>query len=146
LRITPNFTLKELTITNTGLDNTPNESQLKSLELLSTNLEDVRVALGNKPLLISSAFRSKAVNKAVGGSTNPPSAHTFGYAADFQVKGLAVKEICDLIDEAGVRYDQMIEEYHKGTTWVHISFDPRLRQQRLLFKDGKYTRVKYEPV
>lgn len=133
--MTPHFSLAELTTTSTGLNNTPNEEQLSHLKALANGLESIRDLLG-KPIHINSAFRSKEVNIAVGGSDN--SAHLLGYAADITVNGLTNNEICKAIVRAGIKFDQLIDECSKGGQWVHISLDPKMRNQWLIFSNGKY--------
>lgn len=136
-KLTPHFTLEELTHSQTamrkGLDNTPNAVIINNLTITCANLETVR-ALLNAPLMISSGYRSPAVNRAVGGSAT--SAHTQGWAVDFICPGFGTpKQITDAIKESNIRLDQCIEE----GTWVHISFAPTMRQQFLkaTFKNGK---------
>lgn len=131
-----NFSIKELTKTNTGILNSPDSGQLKNLDQLSLGLEWVRFAIGGRPMIISSGFRSEDVNIAVGGSKS--SAHLYGYAADFTVNGMTNKQICECIIKGGVKFDQLIDERSKGGQWVHISFDPRLRGHYLVFSNGKY--------
>src|ERR1700761_2786894 len=82
-QLTPHFSLAELTTTSTGLDNTPppGSPALAALQHLAEFLERVRAEVcHNTPLHIDSAYRSPAVNAAVGGVPN--SAHEQGHAAD----------------------------------------------------------------
>ena len=80
-QLTPHFTLDELTHTDhRDLDNTPNESEIANLRRLADFLEQVKVVLGGKPIMVNSAFRSKAVNDAVG--SKDTSQHRIGCAAD----------------------------------------------------------------
>ena len=131
------FSYDELTKTSTGLDNIPNESELANLNVLANGLELVRAAIG-KPININSAFRSEAVNKAIGGAAN--SAHLLGYAADITINGMTNESICNAIYKAGIQFDQMIDE-NKDSQWVHISFDPKHRMKWLKFADGQYKTV-----
>jgi hypothetical protein len=134
MRLTPHFDLSEFTTSQTasrkGLDNTPPPEVVARLQdVTAPGLERVRSILG-KPLLISSGYRSPAVNKAVGGSKT--SAHMFGYAADFICPGFGTPlDVCRALVNAGLKFDQLIQE----GTWVHVSFDPRMRQN-ILTKDG----------
>jgi zinc D-Ala-D-Ala carboxypeptidase len=67
MNLTDHFTLEELTHTDhRELDNTPNDAELENLKRLAQFLEDLKVVLGGKPIMVNSAFRSKAVNDAVG--------------------------------------------------------------------------------
>jgi zinc D-Ala-D-Ala carboxypeptidase len=139
--MTPNFALEEFTRTSTGLKNEPSESAKVRLLRLANVMEVVREICGDKPISISSGYRSAEVNKAVGGSKT--SAHLRGDAVDFMVKGLSAKQTCQMIMDYGVKikFDQLIEEYHKGAEWVHLGLSDNPRQEYLIYKNGKYTRV-----
>lgn len=134
MQLSPHFHLDEFTVSQTaarrGIDNTPSAAVIAALKTTASHLEGVRQLLG-RPILISSGYRSKALNKAVGGS--PSSAHLSGHAADFISPGFGSPlAICRAIAAARLPFDQLIEE----GTWVHISFDPRMRGQ-VLTKDGR---------
>ena len=132
-QLTANFTVKELTVTNRPLANVPNKNEVEQLRLLAVNiLQPLREKLG-RPVLVNSAFRSEAVNKAVGGT--PTSQHRLGQAADIRVTGMSPLELCKFIIAAGLPFDQLIEE----GTWTHVSFGPRNRRQVLTMRNGKYT-------
>jgi hypothetical protein len=131
--LTEHFTLAELTVTSSGLPNQPNATQLANLTIAAKGMERVRSALG-KPVRVNSGFRSAAVNRAVGGVST--SAHALGYAVDFICPAFGNPlAICKAIIAAGIKFDQLIEE----GSWVHCSFDPRMRQQVLTMRNGKYT-------
>ena len=59
--LSKHFSYSELTKTSTGLRNVPNDSQLANLYLLALSLESIRAAVGNRPIVVTSAFRSPAV-------------------------------------------------------------------------------------
>jgi hypothetical protein len=113
------FTLEELTHSEIaerkGLDNTPNEQEIYNLNRLAALLEIVRAVLG-QPIMINSAFRSKAVNDAVG--SKDTSQHRLGCAADIRVPGMTPKEVVLACQAKGVPFDQIIEEFG---SWTHIS-------------------------
>lgn len=138
MQITEHFSLAELTVTSTGLPNIPDDKQKARLKKLAAKLERVREACGNRAVIISSAFRSAEVNKAVKGSRT--SAHLRGDAADFTVKGLSIAQVCKIIRESGIEFDQLIEEYHNGKEWVHLGLADNPRNQYLIFKNGVYTK------
>jgi zinc D-Ala-D-Ala carboxypeptidase len=123
----PHFSLKQLTHSSTatkmGIENKPTPIHQKHLENVAEQMEAVR-ALFNRPITITNAYRSPIVNKAVGGT--PTSAHPLGYAADFHVSGLDDLAAAKVIRDSGLKFDQLIYEKNRC---VHISFDPRLRQQ-----------------
>ncbi len=126
MRLSPHFTLAELTVTNTGLDNTPPEYILDRLLLTADRLEAVREVLGH-PMHITSGWRSNLVNERVGGVPN--SDHKNGYVIDFTCPGFGTPyEVCKAIVKSGIKFDQLI---HERRRWVHLSFAPKMRQQIL---------------
>ena len=138
--MTPHFTLAELTRTDhRQFDNTPNNDEIANLTRLAQFLELVKVKLGNKPIMVNSAFRSKAVNDAVG--SKDTSQHRLGCAADIRVPGMTPNEVVEAVMESGLRYDQIIREFD---SWTHISIPntPDLfpRRQALII-DRNGTRV-----
>jgi uncharacterized protein YcbK (DUF882 family) len=134
--MTPHFTLAELTHTDhRSLDNTPNAAELANLQRLAEFLETVKTTLGNKPIMINSAFRSKAVNDAVGSKDS--SQHRQGLAADFRVPGMAPDAVVKAIITANLPFDQIIREFD---AWTHISISDKPRRQALII-DKQGTRV-----
>jgi hypothetical protein len=121
--MTPHFSLAELTHTDhRTLDNTPNDEEKANLQRLAEFLELVKVALGNKPVMVNSAFRSKAVNDAVGSSDR--SQHRLGCAADLRIPGMTPDQVVRAIIAAGLPYDQIIREFSNPVTgggWAHVS-------------------------
>ena len=132
--MTPHFTLAELTHTDhRSLDNTPNPSELANLKRLAEFLEVVKTTLGGKPVMINSAFRSKAVNDAVG--SKDTSHHRLGLAADFRVPGMTPDAVVKAIIAAKLPYDQLIREFSDpvaGGGWTHISIADKPRRQALI--------------
>ena len=115
--MTPHFTLAELTHTDhRTLDNTPNEAERANLVRLAEFLELVKAALGGKPVMVNSAFRSKAVNDAVG--SKDTSQHRLGCAADLRVPGMTPDAVVRAILAANLPFDQIIREFD---AWTHIS-------------------------
>ena len=132
--MTPHFTLAELTHTDhRNLDNTPNAAELANLKKLAEFLEVVKTTLGGKAVMISSAFRSKAVNDAVG--SKDTSQHRQGLACDFKVPGMIPDAVVRTIIAANLPFDQIIREFSDpvaGGGWTHISIADRPRGQRLI--------------
>jgi len=115
--LTPHFTLEELTHTDhREFDNTPNSSEINNLKRLAEMLEEVKTLLDNKPVMINSAFRSKAVNDAVG--SKDTSQHRVGCAADIRVPSLSPDQIVQAIKNSPIQFDQLIREFD---SWTHIS-------------------------
>ena len=124
--MTPHFTLAELTHTDhRSLDNTPNAAELANLKRLAEFLEVVKTTLGGKAVMISSAFRSKAVNDAVG--SRDTSQHRLGLAADFRVPGMAPDAVVRALLK--LPFDQIIREFD---AWTHISIADKPRRQALI--------------
>ena len=140
MNLSEHFTLEELTHTDhRELENIPNETELANLKRLAEFLERVKTVLGGKPIMVNSAFRSKAVNDAVG--SKDTSQHRVGCAADLRVPGMTPDEVVKAIIASGIGYDQVIREFDR---WTHISVpnDPNgtPRKQALII-DKQGTRV-----
>lgn len=130
MNITKNFTLEELTKSATAnllkIDNVPNEQIKAELTKLCTELlQPIRDKYG-KPIIVSSGYRSEALNKAVGGSKT--SQHRFGQAADIKASDGNQRALWDviksMIDNGEIKqFGQLIWE--KGNLaspqWIHIS-------------------------
>lgn len=121
---TPHFTIAELCASDTskakGIDNTPNEDVVNNLIALAWNiLEPARRELG-VPIIVTSGFRCKALNKTVGGVAN--SQHQYGEAVDLVCKKREDKlRLFKILSEMDV--DQLLYETNKqGTQWIHVSF------------------------
>jgi len=132
-RLTNNFTLAELlrsdTATARGIDNMPGSVERANLDRLAAVLQEVRDMLGH-PMLVSSGYRSPALNRAVGGS--PTSDHVRGLAADFTCPGFgSVRDVCEAIAASSIAFDQLIYEQGARSEWVHLGVGPRMRRQVL---------------
>ena len=115
--MTPHFSLAELTRTDhRSLDNSPDAAALANLHRLAAFLEQVRTALGDRMVVINSAYRSAAVNAACGSRKN--SQHTLGCAADIRVPGMTPDAVVKAVIASGLAYDQLIKEFD---SWTHIS-------------------------
>ena len=115
--MTPHFTLAELTVTDhRTLDNTPDPAALANLQRLAKFLELVKDRLGGRPIMVNSAFRSKAVNDACG--SRDTSQHRLGCAADIRVPGMTPDAVVKAVMASGLAYDQIIREFD---AWTHIS-------------------------
>lgn len=153
---TENFSLEELCVSDTavrlGIDNTPHASALVNLSTLAEGLERVRRVLGH-PMRILSGYRCEELERALtakdfaawchrhGKITDSESdtaaawreyyarkAHPQGWAGDFICPAFGTPvEIVQVLRKSGIAFDQLIEE----GSWVHVSFDPRMRGQVL---------------
>lgn len=135
MNLTPHFTLEELTASEAadrnGWDNTPNESELQNLKRLADFLEQVKVVLGGKPIMVNSAFRCKLVNDSVGSKDS--SQHRVGCAADIRVPGMTPDQVVKAVIASGLHFDQIIREFDR---WTHVSVpntpDTAARRQALI--------------
>lgn len=143
-QLTPNFTLEEFTDSQTaarkGIHNVPHHSsqERKNLQRIANVMERVRILLNNKPILISSGYRSPAVNTAVGGSKT--SAHMSALAVDFSCPGFGspiaiCKKLKPHMVELGI--DQLIHEFD---TWVHLGLTDGAPRHMAMTIDNKGTR------
>ena len=115
--MTEHFTLEELTHTDhRELENIPNETELANIQRLAEFLEAVKTVLGGKPIMVNSAFRSKAVNDAVG--SKDTSQHRLGCAADIRVPSMTPDAVVRAIIASDLPYDQVIREFDR---WTHVS-------------------------
>ena len=129
MNLTQHFTLAEFTDSPTalrrGISNSPNDTAIGNLQRVADTLEQVRALFG-VPLVISSGYRSAALNAAVGGAKN--SAHQTGLAADFTVPGMTPSDTAKAIAKSGIEFDQLIYE----GTWVHIGLSAGAPRREVL--------------
>ena len=137
MNLSDHFTLEELTYTDhRELDNTPNDLEVENLKRLAHFLEAIKAVLGGKPVMVNSAFRSEAVNTAVGSKNT--SQHRVGCAADIRVPGMTPDEVVKAVMRSGLEYDQIIREFDR---WTHVSIPtvqgtPARRQALIIDKTG----------
>lgn len=131
MKISKNFSFEEITRSETalrkGIDNTPKSEQIINLcALVHHVLQPLRDHYG-KPVNISSGYRCKALNKAVGGVCN--SQHMSGQAADIKIDGVTPTHIADYI-ASHLPYDQVI----LYPTFVHVSYNVNGNRRHRLSK------------
>lgn len=126
-RLTAHFALEELSCTlHREIDNRPPPAVRATLHDTAMRMEEVRSLLGDQVISVSSGYRCPALNRVVGGARR--SAHLTGHAVDFNCFRFgAPLQVCRRLAESELEFDQLIEE----GSWVHISFDPRMRRQIL---------------
>jgi len=132
MNLTDHFTLEELTHTDhRELDNTPNDAELENIKRLAEFLEELKTVLGGKPIMVNSAFRSKAVNDAVG--SKDTSQHRIGCAADIRVPAMTPDQVVRAIIASDLGFDQVIREFDR---WTHVSIpntpEAKPRKQTLI--------------
>ena len=143
MRLSEHFTLAELTKTKTGIDNVPNEEQVNNLKRLCGWLEQLRrrwnniYGDGDDPIIINNGFRSKEVNKAVGGV--PTSNHLTGCAVDIRCIGIeqALRYAAILLDISDLNnedFDELLIEQKAHVIWIHFAVKPSCNRRRTNFK------------
>ncbi len=135
--ISKHISYTEATENKRNIENIPNDIQLKNMVVLAeTVFEPLREAFG-VPLHITSFFRSKALNEAVGGSST--SQHLEGSAMDIDgdLSGIDNVLIGDWIRD-NLEFDQLIyEKYNKKTNkcnWIHVSYRKNKNRKQILYK------------
>lgn len=148
MKLSPNFTYDEMTrsitATQLGIENIPSCEHLSNLRFVcETILEPLRAHF-KKPVKVSSGYRNKAVNLAIGGSST--SQHCVGEAVDCEIAGVPNIDVADWISE-NLLFDQIILEFYNATEginsgWVHISvkrYGANRKNKLVAFKDGRKT-------
>ena len=142
-RLTPHFSLAELTKTNTGIENVPNEAQVENLKRVCRWLERLRKRWNDKygdgddPIIINSGFRSAEVNKAVGGV--PTSNHLTGCAVDIRCIGIEqalryAAILLDISDMSREDFDELLIEQKRSVIWIHFAVRPQDNRRKTNFK------------
>ena len=159
MRLSKNFTLKELTRSNTalrlGIDNEPSKEGIYKLTLLATQiLQPLRDRLG--ALRVTSGYRSFVLSEAIGSSSR--SQHCRYEAVDLQYFKRGKMDnikIYHALKELALPFDQVILEFGDATeyvdpenpAWVHLSYtinDNRC-QELVAYKDIN-NKTKYRTV
>jgi len=149
MKLSDNFSLAELIKSQTAercnIDNNPDKEHIVSLEKLCDNiLQPVRDYF-QKPVMISSGYRSPELSQKIGSSSR--SQHCKGQAADFEIPGVSNKELADFIND-NLDFDQVILEFHDpdeiNSGWVHASYvGDANRSEYLLAEKDENGKVRY---
>lgn len=145
MQLSSGFTLADLTVTNTGINNMPeNDQVLQNLYELADLLEWIRATIGD--FVVHSAYRNSEVNSKVGGAS--ASLHTTGKAADIEPKGMTLTEMFGRLIQPDVasRFGEIAIKASQGT--LHISTpDPRVGTGKIMkMTGGKYYRLTQEEI
>lgn len=130
VKLTPHFSLSEMIVTKTGIENIPNVTQTNNLRVLCRDILEPLRSVYNKPLIVDSAFRSPDVNKAVGGVST--SQHLFGQAADIHSNYVPVRllynDIQLMVANGHFHVGQCI--YYPSKNFIHVSLpSPRHKDE-----------------
>ena len=134
---------KSMTAVRKGIENKAGSGEIKNLtDLCYTVLEPVRAKF-DKPIIITSGYRSEALCEAIG--SKKTSQHAKGQAVDFEIAGVSNLEVALWIQN-NCNFDQLILEFWKeedndpNSGWVHCSFvEGSNRKQVLTFNGREYT-------
>ena len=150
MQLSKHLCLAEVTRSETakrkGVSNMPTPEHLENFKLLAEKVfEPIREHFG-VPIHISSGYRSKELNKAIGGSSS--SEHCEGRAIDIDMDGSASgvtnKQVFDFIKE-NLNFNQLINEF--DYSWVHVSYNPNGKQRKQVLRavksGGKTSYVPY---
>ena len=153
MQLSKNLALAEVTRSETakrkGISNMPTPEHIENFKKLAENVfQPIRDHFA-VPIRISSGYRSKELNTAIGGSLS--SQHCQGEAIDIDMDGTTItnKQIFDFIKN-NLNFDQLIWEFgtDKNPDWVHVSYEStgKQRKQILVAKrvGGKTTYVPYK--
>lgn len=144
--LSEHFSVRELTKSSTasrlGINNKPSDTIIVNLRVVCERiLEPIRANYG-VPITPSSGYRSKELNRKVGGSKS--SQHCKGEAVDIEVDGVDNYDLALWVSE-NIEFDQLIMECYTlgehNSGWVHISVkkDPSLnRGEVLTYSEGAY--------
>lgn len=145
MKLTANFTLDELVKSQVairkGINNNPSPTQIENLKALAVNILQPIRSHFDKPLIISSGFRSAQLCIEIGSSINSQHcADKKAAAADFEIPSIDNKELAEWIRD-NLQFDQLILEYYNegdpNSGWIHCSYSTDLnRNERLIaYKD-----------
>ena len=143
MRLSKHFTLEEMTrsmvAARRGIDNTPGAGEIKNLgDVCYEILEPVRAHF-DKPIMVSSGYRSEALCEAIG--SKKTSQHAKGQAVDFEINGVPNIKIAYWLTN-NVDFDQCILEFYNKDDpaggWVHVSYNEKgANRKQVLTYDGK---------
>ena len=131
---------KSSTATRLGIKNKAGSGEIKNLtDVCYEILEPVRAKFDEKPVIITSGYRSEALCEAI--KSSKTSQHTKGQAVDFEIAGVSNLEVAIWI-ENNCNFDQLILEFWKeeegaNSGWVHCSFVEGSNRKQVLTFDGK---------
>jgi len=155
MQISKHLSLAEVSRSETakrkGINNTPSGEHLENFKKLAENIfEPIREHFA-VPIHISSGYRSKELNTAIGGSLT--SQHCQGEAIDIDMdgspSGVSNADVFKYIKEK-LNFDQLIWEFgtDKNPDWVHVSYESTGKQRKQILKavksGGKTSYVPYK--
>lgn len=133
-----------------GISNMPTEAHIANFKLLAEKIfEPIRTHF-RCPIIISSGYRSKELNAAIGGSLT--SQHCQGEAIDIDMdgtpNGVTNRMVFDYIKD-NLEFDQLIFEFgdKENPDWVHVSYESSGKQRKQILRavrtNGKTSYLPY---
>ena len=121
-----------------GISNMPTPEHIENFKLLAEKVfQPIREHFG-KPIHISSGYRSKALNSAIGGALS--SQHCSGEAIDIDMDGTDITnaQVFNYIKD-NLEFDQLIWEFGTDTNpdWVHVSYESTGKQRKQILRAVK---------
>jgi hypothetical protein len=120
-----------------GISNMPTEAHIANFKLLAEKIfEPIRTHF-RCPIIISSGYRSKELNAAIGGSLT--SQHCQGEAIDIDMdgtpNGVTNRMVFDYIKD-NLEFDQLIFEFgdKENPDWVHVSYESSSKQRKQILR------------
>lgn len=137
--LSAHFDLSEVTRSATastkGIDNAVPLGYRYNIGRTAEMMEHVRALLGGDPITITSWFRCKALNEAIGGSET--SRHPEGLAVDWKPAVLLLDEAFERLAAWDMPFDQLILEGTKdGAGWIHLGLSSRNPRRQVLRATG----------
>ena len=146
MKLSKNLSLKEATKSNTatrlGIKNDPEQWEINNLRAIAENIfQPVRDHCG-VPIGVSSGYRCKELNTAIGGSKY--SQHMIGEALDIDADIYGKVTNAEIFNymKNNLEWDQMIWEFgdDEEPNWVHVSYKEagtNRKQLRRAYRDEK---------
>ena len=144
MKLSEHFSLEEMIKTKTGMSNIPDDKAVANLKNICENwLEDLRYSYGalygegkETPIIITSGYRSAAVNKAAGGVAT--SNHLTGCAVDIRACGPEqalryMNILLDISDGTNRVFDELILERKGFVYWIHFAVRPENNRRKINF-------------
>ena len=128
---------KSMTATRKGIENKAGSGEIKNLTDLCYNVLEPCRAKFEKPIRISSGYRSEELCVAIG--SKKTSQHALGMAVDMEIPSESNLKVA-LWLQNNVDFDQLILEYYTGEAnsgWIHVSFHEGNNRKQVLTFDGK---------
>ena len=144
MQLSKHFKLEEFTKSMTairkGIKNEAGSGEIKNLtDLCYGVLEPVRAKF-DKPIIVTSGYRSEELCEAIG--SKKTSQHAKGQAVDFEIAGVSNLQVALWLTN-NVDFDQLILEFWKegepNSGWIHCSYkEGSNRKQVLTYSGGEY--------